>query len=144
MDIQKTVHRVRAFNRFYTGVIGVLNGQFLSSSYTLPEARILFEIRHTQFCTSKQIIDSMNIDGGYLSRILKKFFQKKLITKTPGREDARIKHIELTAKGREVYELLTGAQNNLVLGLVNPLPAHDRAKLVKCMSEIEKILTKGG
>ena len=144
MDIQKTVHRVRAFNRFYTGVIGVLNGQFLSSSYTLPEARILFEIRHTQFCTSKQIIDSMNIDGGYLSRILKKFSQKKLITKTPGREDARIKHIELTAKGREVYELLTDAQNNLVLGLVNPLPAHDRAKLVKCMSEIEKILTKGG
>ena len=142
MDIQKTVHRVRAFNRFYTGVIGVLNGQFLSSSYTLPEARILFEIRHTQFCTSKQIIDSMNIDGGYLSRILKKFFQKKLITKTPGREDARIKHIELTAKGREVYELLTGAQNNLVLGLVNPLPAHDRAKLVKCMNDIENILNK--
>lgn len=142
MDIQKTVHRVRAFNRFYTGVIGVLNGQFLNSSYTLPEARILFEIRHTQFCTSKQIIDNMNIDGGYLSRILKKFFQKKLITKTPGREDARIKHIELTAKGREVYELLTGAQNNLVLGLVNPLPAHDRAKLVKCMNDIENILNK--
>ncbi len=143
MDIQKTVHRVRAFNRFYTGVIGVLNGQFLNSSYTLPEARILFEIRHTQFCTSKQIIDSMNIDGGYLSRILKKFFQKKLITKTPGREDARIKHIELTAKGREVYELLTDAQNSLVLGLVNRLSAGDRAKLVKCMSDIENILNKG-
>lgn len=143
MDIQKTVHRVRAFNRFYTGVIGVLNGQFLNSSYTLPEARILFEIRHTQFCTSKQIIDSMNIDGGYLSRILKKFFQKKLITKTPGKEDARIKHIELTAKGREVYELLTDAQNNLVLGLVNRLSAGDRAKLVKCMNDIENILNKG-
>lgn len=85
----------------------------------------------------------MNIDGGYLSRILKKFFQKKLITKTPGKEDARIKHIELTAKGREVYELLTDAQNNLVLGLVNRLSAGDRAKLVKCMNDIENILNKG-
>ena len=86
----------------------------------------------------------MNIDGGYLSRILKKFSQKKLITKTPGKEDARVIQIELTAKGREVYEVLTEAQNKLVLGLINPLSAPDRAKLVKCMGEIENILTKGG
>ncbi len=143
MDIQRTVHRVRAFNRFYTGVIGVLNGQFLNSSYTLPEARILFEIRHTPRCTSKEIIDNMNIDGGYLSRILKKFSQKKLITKTPAKEDARVKHIELTAKGNSVYEVLTDAQNKLVHGLVNRLPAESRTKLVKCMNDIENILSKG-
>ncbi|MBE2216967.1 MAG: winged helix-turn-helix transcriptional regulator [Ignavibacteria bacterium] len=143
MDIQKTVHRVRAFNRFYTGVIGVLNGQFLNSSYTLPEARILFEIKHTPSCTSKKIIENMNIDGGYLSRILKKFYQKKLITKTHGKADARVIQVELTAKGRELYEVLTDAQNRLVLGLVNKLTAAKRAKLIKCMSDIEKILNKG-
>ncbi|MBL8017189.1 MAG: winged helix-turn-helix transcriptional regulator [Ignavibacteria bacterium] len=142
MDIQKTVQQVRAFNRFYTGVIGVLNGQFLNSSYTLPEARILFEIRHTESCTSKKIIDSMKIDGGYLSRILKKFSQKKLITKTPGKEDARVIQIELTAKGRQVYEVLTDAQNRLVKGLVNRLAPVDRQRLVKCMGEIENILNK--
>lgn len=84
----------------------------------------------------------MKIDGGYLSRILKKFSQKKLITKTPGKEDARVIQIELTAKGRQVYEVLTDAQNKLVKGLVNRLAPVDRQRLVKCMGEIENILNK--
>lgn len=138
--LQDTVKSIRAFNRFYTDLIGVLNRKFLNSRYSLPEARILYEINFSGKCTSKEIIEKMNIDGGYLSRILNGFNSAKLIKKTPGKKDGRVIYISLTPRGKSVYSKLTKAQVRRVYELVSPLNDKEQKKLVSHMEGIKKIL----
>ena len=42
--MQDAIFAVRAFNRFYTRLIGALDARFLGLDISLPEARLLFEI----------------------------------------------------------------------------------------------------
>ncbi|WP_431215832.1 hypothetical protein ACQ86N_14930 [Puia sp. P3] len=70
---QKTISRIRAFNRYYTNIIGLLDRHILNSSYSLPEARILYELNHREGIQASGIIESLGIDKGYLSRILDEF-----------------------------------------------------------------------
>src|SRR5688572_1526151 len=98
---QQLIEQFRSFNRFYTGVIGLLDQHFLDSPFSLTEGRVLYEIRHTEDCTAKKIREKINIDEGYLSRILDIFRKKGLITKAPSSEDRRLHIIKLTEKGQK-------------------------------------------
>lgn len=94
------VHDIRAFNRFYTNVIGLLDQYILNSKYSLPEVRILYELYHTEGLTASEIITSLNIDKGYLSRLIRQFEKKKLVSKKSSAKDGRFSHLYLTAAGR--------------------------------------------
>ncbi|HMQ78560.1 MAG TPA: MarR family transcriptional regulator [Ignavibacteria bacterium] len=137
-----TINKIRAFNRYYTGLIGVLNKQFLNSHYSLPEARILYEINSAGKCTSRDIIEKMNIDAGYLSRILNNFSIKNLVKKMPDKKDRRVIYISLTVPGKKLYKKLTEAQVKRVYGLISGLGINERKKLVWHMEGIKRILWK--
>ncbi len=139
--VDKTIKEIRAFNRYYTGIIGVLNKHYLNSQFSLPEARIIFEIQNNPLCTSKKIISIMNIDRGYLSRILKQFYYNKVIIKKHCRDDARIVYLSLTSKGRKIFARLNSAQNKLMYSLINTLNVNEQKKLVGHMEGIKKILS---
>lgn len=78
-EFDRRVAAVRAFNRFYTREIGVLRRRFLDSPYSLAELRVLYEIAHRDLPTASDIARSLDIDPGYLSRVLKSFEKKNLI-----------------------------------------------------------------
>jgi len=73
------IKEIRAFNRFYTNIIGLLDKHILNSNYSLPEVRIMFELYHNAGLTASDITSLIDIDKGYLSRILKDFQKNKLI-----------------------------------------------------------------
>lgn len=137
---QKHIDDVRAFNRFYTDIIGLLDGYILDSRYTLPEARVLFELYHHEDITASDIISFLMIDKGYLSRILLQFEKKKLITKKRSAADGRAAHISLTAKGKKEFEVLNQASHDQVRELLEKLASKDRSSLLAHMSAITKIL----
>src|SRR5680860_379789 len=67
------VSAVRAFNRFYTNVIGVLREGLLRSPYSLTEARVIFELAQRDVTEVVELRRLLDIDAGYLSRILARF-----------------------------------------------------------------------
>jgi DNA-binding MarR family transcriptional regulator/GNAT superfamily N-acetyltransferase len=97
---EAVVAQVRAFNRFYTNVIGVLQGMYLGSPYTLTEGRVLFEAARRDPLPAGELRQSLDIDGGYLSRVLGKLEADALITRHRSRADARRQDIRITAAGR--------------------------------------------
>jgi DNA-binding MarR family transcriptional regulator len=137
---QKHIDEVRAFNRFYTDVIGLVDRYILNSSYTLPEVRILYELYHHENITASDIISFFTIDKGYLSRILFQFEKKKLISKKRSVEDGRSVYIFLTAKGKKEFEVLNQASHNQIRDLLGMLSPKDCDNLLEHMSAITKIL----
>lgn len=141
---QTIIEEVRAFNRWYTGIIGLLDEGILESSFGLPEARILYELYHREGIQAAEITALLGIDKGYLSRVLVGFTKKLLIVRKRSAEDGRAQHIFLTAKGRGAFEALNRASITQVEGLLAPLPAGDREKLVHHMNEIKRIIVNYG
>jgi DNA-binding MarR family transcriptional regulator len=96
------VAAVRGFNRFYTNVIGLLRGKYLDTPYSLTEARLLFELAQRDSSQVTDLRRTVDIDPGYLSRILARFESDGLITRQRSAADGRRQVIELTGSGRDV------------------------------------------
>jgi DNA-binding MarR family transcriptional regulator/GNAT superfamily N-acetyltransferase len=94
------VAQVRAFNRFYTNVIGVLHGPYLDSPFTLTEGRLLFEIAAHGTVEVSDLRRALDIDAGYLSRVLSRFEAESLITRHRSAADARRQEIRVAEAGR--------------------------------------------
>jgi DNA-binding MarR family transcriptional regulator len=95
------VAQVRAFNRFYTNVIGVLHGLYLDSPFTLTEGRLLFEIARHPAVEVSDLRRSLDIDAGYLSRVLTRFESESMITRHRSAADARRQEVRVTEAGQQ-------------------------------------------
>jgi DNA-binding MarR family transcriptional regulator/GNAT superfamily N-acetyltransferase len=127
------VTAVRAFNRFYTNVIGLLHGMYLDMPYSLTEARLVFEMARQDVMSVTDLRQRMDIDAGYLSRVLARFEADGLVTRRRSSTDARRQDIELTAAGqaaaaqldirsaRQIGELLTGVDRQRLLGAMREI-----------------------
>ncbi|HEY2242980.1 MAG TPA: MarR family transcriptional regulator, partial [Xanthobacteraceae bacterium] len=94
---------VRRFNRYYTRQIGVLRKTFLDSPYSLGEARVLYEIASCRAPTASDIARRLDLDAGYLSRVLRKFERRGLIRRRTSPSDGRQSHLTLTPRGRKSF-----------------------------------------
>ena len=139
---QEFVDKIRSFNRFYTNIIGLLDQHFLDTPFSLTEGRVLYEISNTELCTAKKIRSKVDIDEGYLSRIIDKFIQKGLVKKTPAQEDRRLHIIVLTDKGRMEFSKLNDNSNRSVHQVIRNLSDQECAELVAMMERIQVLLTK--
>src|SRR5258708_5085373 len=100
-DSDDQITAVRAFNRFYTRKLGVLDQHLAKTSFSLSEARVLYELAHREDLSAKEIGSELGLDAGYLSRILQNFDDGGLITRKPLPADRRQYRLALTAKGRQ-------------------------------------------
>ena len=140
MGIDRHVENVRRFNRFYTRQIGVLNGGFLQSSFSLTEVRVLYEIAHRERTAASEIIRDLGIDAGYLSRILRAFHRKGLVAKRTSSDDRRQIDLTLTVKGRREFGKLEMRQRVEVARMLQPLEPKHRLRLLHAMGSIERLL----
>lgn len=139
---KETIQHIRAFNRYYTALIGLLEGHLLDSDYSLAEARILYEVYVGKGISASQIMSILNIDKGYLSRILQKFEKNGLIARDLSVNDARIYFIVLTVKGLKIFHELNDASNDQIDMLIDQLPLSSQQQLVEHMKGIMLILKK--
>lgn len=137
---QQLIDKIRSFNRFYTNIIGLLDRHFLDTPFSLTEGRVLYEISHTELCTAKKIRSNIDIDEGYLSRIIDKFIQNGLVRKTPAAEDRRLHLIVLTEKGKREFSKLNENSNQQISELLRKLSESERAELVQMMDNIRVLL----
>jgi DNA-binding MarR family transcriptional regulator/GNAT superfamily N-acetyltransferase len=131
---------VRAFNRFYTRKLGVLDQHLGNSPFSLSEARVLYELAHRDDLAAKQIGIELGLDPGYLSRIVQSFDEKGLITRTPLPADRRQYQLSLTAKGRQTFAKLSLGSQNEVAAMLARLSAGDATRLTQAMATIEAVL----
>ncbi len=134
------VAAVRRFNRFYTKQIGLLTDHLHDSPFSLTEVRVLYELAHRDHWTASELGQELSLDAGYLSRILRKFEDRKLIERQTSPTDARQSVLKLTTKGRSEFDPLNDAAAREIGAILDRLSVTDRDKLVRSMQAIEGVL----
>ncbi|QIP11651.1 MarR family transcriptional regulator [Spirosoma aureum] len=135
-----SIASVRAFNRYYTNIIGIVDRHILNSNLSLAEARILFEINNQPDCTQTHLIDQLNIDAGYLSRIIKHFEREGFLLRNRSATDARTSYLTLTDTGQQLFQALNHASEQELNTLTNHLTASQLEHLVGSMKTIQALL----
>src|SRR5215469_12488339 len=100
------VAAVREFNRFYTNVLGLLREGLLDTPYSLTEARVIFELARADSTEVGALRVALDIDAGYLSRILARFEADGMVTRRRLGRDRRRQVIGLTPHGRGAFRML--------------------------------------
>lgn len=135
------VRAIRRFNRFYTRQIGVLNEHLLHSQFSLTEVRVLYELAHRRHLTAVELCRDLDLDRGYLSRMLQNFQDKGWIKTATAPDDRRKVFLALTASGRKVFSPLERRSSDEVGAMLAKVAYPSQARLVAAMQEIEAILS---
>ncbi len=134
------VAQVRAFNRFYTRQIGVLEEHLLRSDLALTEVRVLFELAEGQGISAAQLGQRLGLNAGYLSRLLSGLQARGLLRREPSAMDGRANRLVLTDAGRGVFAQLDAASNDSIGAMVQTLSEPGRQRLVEAMTQIQTLL----
>ena len=138
--VDDRVATVRAFNRFYTGIIGVLGEGLLETPYSLTEARVIFELAQRDTTELAELRRALGIDAGYLSRVLARFEADGIATRERSSTDGRRQLVSLTKAGRKTFRTLDQRAADDVHALLRRLPEADRRRLVGGMETIRGVL----
>ena len=139
-NLKETIKAIRHFNRFYTRQIGVLNQGLLDSPYSLTEARVIYELAQKETCTATELGSELNLDMGYLSRILANFQKKGLLLKEPAPRDKRQSLLRLSPSGQQAFAMLNERSSQEINGMLEALSAPEQQQLVKAMRTVEALL----
>jgi DNA-binding MarR family transcriptional regulator/GNAT superfamily N-acetyltransferase len=134
------VEDVRGFNRFYTRVLGLLRPDLAGSSFGLTEARVLFELAHRDDVAVSELRRDLDLDAGYLSRILSGFSTSGLVAREKSAADGRRQVVRLTADGQRAFAELDQLQAGAIATMLAPLDEGQRAELVTSMGRIRRTL----
>jgi DNA-binding MarR family transcriptional regulator/N-acetylglutamate synthase-like GNAT family acetyltransferase len=138
--IDRRALAVRQFNRFYTQKIGVLREGYLGSTYPLPAVRLLYELAHRQEAIAADLARDLNVDQGYLSRIIKRLRKDGLIRGETASHDRRQTILSLTAKGCEAYEEYNQRSQDETVALLAALPEPEQRRLVDALQTAGRLL----
>lgn len=100
------IDRIRAFNRAWTGRLGLLGRSYLGSGLGLTEVRVLHDLDQPAPVQARALALALGIDEGQLSRTLKRFEAAGWICRRPAAGDRRQREIALTAAGRDLAAAL--------------------------------------
>ena len=133
---EQEIAAVRAFNRFYTRKLEVLDQHLLKTPFSLSEARVMFELAHRGDLSAKDIGLELGLDAGYLSRIVQKFDEDGLVSRKPFPSDRRQYQLGLTAKGHAAFAKLERSSQDHVGLMLGALASEDCKRLLGAMETI--------
>lgn len=139
---KEIIYDIRQFNRFYTRLLSVFNNQILDIDYSLIEARILFEISERTECIANNLVQELNIDRSYMSRILRKLEREELIEKKSTIMDSRKNFLYLTKKGEELLDKINIQSDEQIKQLFNGLTDSEINEIRISMMIIKEKLEK--
>jgi DNA-binding MarR family transcriptional regulator/GNAT superfamily N-acetyltransferase len=136
------VNELRRFNRSYTQRIGAPAGSYLGTGRPLAPSRVLFEIR-PHGSPVADLRHRLDLDSGYLSRLLRQLQREGLVTVGRDSGDGRQRVARLTPKGRREWRRLDERSEQMAQRLVEPLSGRQRADLASALATAERLLRAG-
>ena len=139
-SLDRDISSFRRFNRMYTRLLGTLDEGLLKSAYSLPKARVLFELANRESPRAKEIADELGMDPGYLSRVLSGFERSGLVKRHASAADNRAAELSLTRRGQSEFAKINRLSQKQADDILRHLGPSQRKQLIGSMRQIESIL----
>jgi len=139
-QLEERIAAVRRFSRFYTRQLGLLQESLVHTRFSLTEARVLYELAHRETMTASELASDLDLDHGYLSRILRRFGDEGLLKKVRAANDGRQSVISITAKGRKAFAPLNKNSHDQVAAMLERLQPAEQQRVTGAMASIEALL----
>lgn len=139
-SFEQRIAAVRRFSRFYTRQLGLLQESLVHTRFSLTEARVLYELAHRDTVTASALAADLDLDHGYLSRILRRFGDEGLLKKVRAANDARQSVISITAEGRKAFAPLNKNSHDQVAAMLERMSEAEQARVIGAMASIESLL----
>lgn len=139
-SIAKQIAAVREFNRFYTARLGLLRRRHLDGEFSLTEARLLYEIGAQRQTTATALRNVLQLDAGYLSRLLAALTRRRLVRQAASSKDRRERHLSLTEAGRRARARINRESDRQLHQMLAHTGALDRRRLVDSLQQVRRIL----
>jgi DNA-binding MarR family transcriptional regulator/GNAT superfamily N-acetyltransferase len=140
-ELAEAIASYRRFTRFYTRILGLLGDRLLKGGRSLTEARVLYELGGAGRTSATEITAELNLDPGYLSRILGKLERQKLLSRKPSSTDARHSVLRLTKKGESTFAALDRFSNEQAREALAGLSPEQCSSVIRSMRTIESALS---
>jgi DNA-binding MarR family transcriptional regulator len=155
MPNEALIHEIRRFNRFYTGLVGLLDETLMQSPYTLAEARVLFELGrkprpgggragllarmfHLDLApAASELAGELNLAPAYLMRVLRKFAAMGLAEMRDGQG---LPVLILTERGKAALADLEAATSRDLVRLIAKLKDKEAAELSDALNRVTRLL----
>src|SRR3954453_1876011 len=134
------VSQVRRFNPIAPQRVRAPDDRILAGDRPLGAARLLREIGPGG-CDVRALRARLDLDSGYLSRLLRSLESDGLVRVEPGEDDRRVRTARLTRAGLEERAALDRSSDELAESLLEPLRESQRDRLVAAMADVERLLT---
>lgn len=142
--VDDRAERIRQFNRFYTERIGVLQEGLLRSPFSLAEARVIYEIASSKGPAAALIGKRLNLDRGYLSRIVQRLLKSGIVNRAPSARDGRERILSLTREGRKQFAILNHRSHEDAAAMLRRLAPRRQTELVQALDTAQSILEQPG
>ena len=139
-SFEERIAAVRRFSRFYTRQLGLLQESLVHTRFSLTEARVLYELAHREKTTASDLAADLDLDHGYLSRILRRFGDEGLLKKVRAANDGRQSVISITAKGRKAFAPLNKNSHDQVAAMLERLQPAEQQRVTGAMAAVESLL----
>ena len=139
-DFAARVQAVRRFSRFYTRRIGVLHEGLLGSDLSLTEGRVVYELAQRESWNAAGLAAELDVDAGYLSRILRGFEERGLIERRPSETDGRQSVIRLTKAGRAMFTEIDARSRAEVGAMLERLTSGEQIRLTEALETAARLL----
>lgn len=140
--LSQAVENFRAFNRFYTPILGLLNQHYLKRGFSLAEARVLYEVAIAGMVQPSRIAKSLHMDLGQLSRITKKLIKQRLVSSSVDANDSRCRTLKLTSLGKKAFVELNSASEEHARNLLSRLSKVSQHQVHSCLATVCDLLKK--
>ncbi|WP_254452005.1 helix-turn-helix domain-containing GNAT family N-acetyltransferase [Duganella vulcania] len=141
MDMQQQADIVRQFNRYYTVHLGLLRGRYLDTDYSLSEGRIMYELSMNPGCTANHLRTKLDLDAGYMSRLLRSLGERGLVHGERSAQDKRATLLSLTDAGQAVIADINRRASAETVRMLGQLGETQRAELLDAMRKVQHILS---
>jgi DNA-binding MarR family transcriptional regulator/ribosomal protein S18 acetylase RimI-like enzyme len=141
--LDAAVEQLRAFNRFHTRWVGALDEGLLATRHTLTEARLIFELAQSDSTSATALRERLELDAGYLSRVLARLEDAGLVRRATPAGDARRRDVSLTAAGRATFAELDRRSREQLLERLEPLDPAERRRLLNAVADVRSVLDPG-
>jgi DNA-binding MarR family transcriptional regulator/GNAT superfamily N-acetyltransferase len=140
-QFEERIAAVRRFSRFYTRQLGLLQESLVHTRFSLTEARVLYELAHRETVTASELAADLDLDHGYLSRILRRFGEEGLLKKVRAANDGRQSVISIIAKGRKAFAPLNKNSHDQVAAMLEKMSEAEQSRVIGAMALIESLLS---